>query len=818
MKQYNPKKIEEKWQEIWEGRKVFEVKDDLSKKKYYCLEMFPYPSGRIHMGHVRNYTIGDVVARFWRMKGYNVLHPMGWDAFGLPAENAAIKYGYHPKNWTYENISGMKAQLKRMGFSYSWEREVNTSTPEYYKWNQWIFIKMFEKGLAYKKKSLVNWCPGCNTVLANEQVIGGRCWRCDSEVELKELEQWFLKISQYAEDLLKDHELLREWPEKVIIMQKNWIGRSEGAYIDFPLIGLEEKIRVFTTRIDTIYGATFMVLSPQHSLVSVLIKDLEEKEKIEKWLEKAKKETYLSRTEKFEKEGFFTGKYALNLFTNLKIPIWVANYVLMEYGTGAIMAVPAHDARDYEFAKKYNLEIKEVIKPVDGEYSGEIFEGNGYLVDSGEFSGLKSEEARKKMTEYAEKREMGEGAILYRLKDWGISRQRYWGTPIPIINCERCGMVPVPFEDLPVMLPQNVEIKGIGGNPLEKCGDFVNVACPKCKGKARRETDTMDTFFDSSWYFLRFTSPEEEKIPFSPEKASYWMPVDIYIGGVEHAILHLIYSRFFTKFLKDIGLVAIKEPFPKLLTQGMVTLGGSAMSKSKGNIVDPDDMIEKYGADTLRLFILFAAPPDKDLEWSDKGIEGCYRFLNRVWKLILENWENIKNSELEKIEGESLDILRRTHQVIKRVSENLEKRLHLNTVISTLMEFLNFLYQRKDSALKSPAGRGALKEALRVLVKLLSLFTPHICEEFWEIMGEKEILSLSNWPLWNEDLAKEEFTTVVVQINGRVRGRISVPVGLSEEEALEEIMKEQRIRFYLDGKKIVKKVWIQDKIMSFHVE
>ncbi len=818
MREYDPKEIEVKWQRIWEESKVFEVKEDPLKKKYYCLEMFPYPSGRIHMGHVRNYTIGDVVARFWRMRGFNVLHPMGWDAFGLPAENAAIKYGYHPKEWTDENIAVMKGQLKRMGFSYCWDREVNTSIPEYYKWNQWIFIKMFEKGLAYKKESLVNFCPGCKTVLANEQVISGKCWRCDSEVELKELEQWFLKITHYAEDLLKDHELLKDWPEKVIIMQKNWIGRSEGAYIDFPVLELGEKIRVFTTRIDTIYGATFMVLSPQHPMVKVLIEDSSEREKIENWLEKAKKETYLSRIENFEKEGYFTGKYALNPFTKSKIPIWVANYVIMEYGTGAIMAVPSHDARDYEFAKKYNLEIKEVIKPLEEIPFEGVFEGDGVLVNSGDFTGLSSEEARRRMTEFVEKNRIGKGVTLYRLKDWGISRQRYWGTPIPIIHCEKCGLVPVPYDELPVMLPENVEMKGSGGNPLERCEEFVNTTCPKCKGRARRETDTMDTFFDSSWYFLRYTSPSENNLPFSPEKASYWMPADIYIGGVEHAILHLIYSRFFTKFLKDIGLVEVKEPFPKLLTQGMVTLGGSAMSKSKGNIVDPDDMIEKYGADTLRLFILFAAPPDKDLEWSDKGIEGCYRFLNRVWKLIVENWESVKDFKVEKLEGDLLETVRKTHQLIKKITDNIERRIHLNTAISSMMEFTNFLYHKKDELMKSSSGKGALKEAFISLVKLLSPFTPHMCEELWEIMGERAILSVSKWPEWKEELSKEEMTVVVVQINGRVRGRISVPVGTSEEEVTEEIMKDPKISSYLSQKKIVKKVWVQDKIMSFQVE
>lgn len=817
MREYDPKQIEIKWQKIWKERKVFEVKEDPSKRKYYCLEMFPYPSGRIHMGHVRNYTIGDAVARFWRMRGYNVLYPMGWDAFGLPAENAAIKYGYHPKKWTEENINYMKDQLERMGFSYCWEREINTSLPEYYKWNQWIFIKMFENGLAYKKNSLVNWCPGCKTVLANEQVIGGRCWRCETEVEFKELEQWFLRITNYSESLLKDHEMLKEWPEKVIIMQKNWIGRSVGAYIDFPVLEMEEHIRVFTTRIDTIYGATFMVLSPQHPMVSFLIEDSPERDRIENWLEKAKKETYLRKIENVEKEGFFTGKYALNPFTKSKIPIWIANYVIMEYGTGAIMAVPAHDARDYEFAGKYNLEIKEVIKPLEERICEGVFEGDGILANSGEFTDLTSEEARKRITEFVERNGIGKGVTLYRLKDWGISRQRYWGTPIPIIECDRCGLVPVPYEDLPVMLPENVEMKG-GGNPLEKCKEFVNTNCPKCKGKAKRETDTMDTFFDSSWYFLRYTSPEDNNLPFSPEKASYWMPVDIYIGGVEHAILHLIYSRFFTKFLRDIGLVEVKEPFPKLLTQGMVTLGGSAMSKSKGNVVDPDEIIEKYGADALRLFILFAAPPDKDLEWSDKGIDGCYRFLKRVWKLTTDNWEAVKDFKVESLDGDSEEVIRKTHQLIKKITDNLERRIHLNTAISSMMEFTNFLYQKKEELMKSSSGKGTLKEAFKTLVKLLSPFTPHMCEELWEMMEEKSILSISQWPEWDDELAKEEMTVVVVQINGRVRGKITVPASSSEEEVMEEVMKDSKISSYLSQKKIVKKVWIPDKILSFHVE
>ncbi|MEW6456860.1 MAG: leucine--tRNA ligase [Acidobacteriota bacterium] len=824
MKTYDFKSIESKWQKIWVEERVFEPEKHSKKPKYYCLEMFPYPSGwGIHMGHARNYVIGDVISRFRRMRGFNVLHPIGWDAFGLPAENAAIKHGIHPKEWTEKNIIYMKHQLKKLGISYSWEREINTSSPEYYRWNQWIFLKMFEKGLSYKKKSWVNWCPRCETVLANEQVINGKCWRCESDVEMKELSQWFLKITDYAEELYLGHELLEDWLEKVLTMQKNWIGRSKGSLVDFPVKDSNEKITVFTTRLDTIYGATFLVLSPEHPFVDKIIKENASNE-IYGWCERIIREIKSKKPyEEIEKEGVFSGKMAINPFSREEIPVWIANYVLMEYGTGAIMAVPAHDRRDFEFAKKYSLKIKKVIK-ADGSDEDAIEEADermGILINSEEFSGMDSNSAINTMNEYLKEKKLGKEQITHKIRDWGISRQRYWGTPIPIIYCERCGIVPVKYEDLPVLLPEDISFSQKGGSPLEKSEKFINTECYKCGGKARRETDTMDTFFDSSWYYLRYISPEEKEYLFNISEVDYWMPVDMYIGGIEHAILHLIYSRFFTKVLRDLNLLKIHEPFPKLLSQGMVTLGGFAMSKSRGNVVAPDEIIDRYGADTLRSYILFSSPPDKDMEWSGKALEGCYRFLNKAWRLVIENIEIFSEKEefsYEEMEESGKKIIRETHKTIKYITENLEKRLHFNTAVSKLMEFLNSLMDEEENLRDSASGRHSLRFAIRNLILLLSPFAPHVSEEMWEASGEKKCLCFTSWPSYEERFTVEKLITVVVQVNGKVRGRMEVNQGLSEKDIRNEVEKNARIMNFLDGKKIKKIVWIPDRIINYVTE
>ncbi len=817
---YNFKTVEEKWQKIWEEEKTFEAKEDSSKPKYYCLEMFPYPSGKIHMGHVRNYSIGDVIARFKKMEGYSVLHPIGWDALGLPAENAAIKRGLHPEKWTRENIEYMKGQLKRLGFSYDWSREVATCDEEYYRWNQWLFLKMLEKGKAYKKKSWVNWCPSCNTVLANEQVIDGKCWRCGTEVEQKELSQWFLKITDYAEELLEGHKELKRWPEKVLLMQKNWIGKSKGSEVIFHSEDLNYDIPIFTTRIDTIYGATFLAISAMHPLVGEILKKAENKDEIKKWVDDVVRELKFKKDEEPEKKGIFSGFYAINPYNNEKVQIWITNYVLMEYGTGAIMAVPAHDERDFEFAKKYNIPIKVVIVPekdkiIKAEELEEAYTEKGYLINSGPFTGMNFEEAYKAMNEYAKENGFGGEKVNYRLRDWGISRQRYWGTPIPVINCPKCGVVPVKEEDLPVKLPVDIEFKGIKGNPLDKSESFTKVKCPVCGGEARRETDTMDTFFDSSWYFLRYTSPEEDKAMFDKEKAKYWMPVDIYIGGVEHAILHLIYSRFFTKFIRDLGLTDINEPFPHLLTQGMVTKDGSAMSKSKGNVVDPDDMIKKYGADTVRLFMLFTAPPEKDLEWSESGIEGSFRFVNKIWKLVTSNLDVFE------LEGESekyIEVKRKIHQTIKKVTEDLGDRYHFNTAIASIMELYNTLSAKLNDLQSDDDGKKILREALEAILKLMSPFTPHFTEELWEITGHKTRLLDSEWPKYNEKYLVADSFTLVVQINGKVRARMEMDRGMEEEEIKKIVLSDNKVKQWIEGKEIKKFIYVKEKIVSIFVK
>ncbi len=826
MANYNFTSIEKKWQEKWEKENAFKTEEnDLNKEKYYVLEMFPYPSGKLHMGHVRNYSIGDVIARFKRMKGYNVLHPMGWDAFGLPAENAAIKHGIHPNKWTWDNIGEMRSQLKQLGLSYDWDREVSTCHPDYYKWTQWIFLQFYKNGLAYKKRSAVNWCPSCETVLANEQVTGGYCERCNSSVDKKELEQWYFKITDYAEELLADIEKLEGWPEKVKIMQKNWIGKSIGAEVEFKIENSDKKLNIFTTRPDTIFGVTYMVLAPEHPYVDELTKGTEYEESV---MEFKKRLQHLSEIERTaadaEKEGVFTGRYAINPLNNKKIPIYIANYVLMDYGTGAIMAVPAHDERDFEFAKKYNLEIIPVIQPkdhkIDAENMKEAYTGPGVMIHSGEFNGMDHEEGIAAVTKYLEKSGFGKKTTQYRLRDWLISRQRYWGTPIPIVYCEKCGIVPVEEKDLPVTLPTDVVFSGKGDSPLTKNQEFLNTTCPKCGGKATRETDTMDTFLDSSWYFLRYTDPNNPEQIFNKDYAKYWMDVDQYIGGVEHAILHLLYARFFTKVLHHLGYSPVSEPFKNLLTQGMVLKDGAKMSKSKGNVVSPEEIITKYGADTARLFILFAAPPDRDLEWSDAGVEGCYRFLNRVWRLANELKDFVRNNAEEEIvlktkEDKQLNYM--IHTTIKRATEDIEERFNFNTAISAIMELVNEMYKYKEL---DPQSRNPvlLKKALETLIILLAPFAPHVTEELWEMMGKHSSVHEQAWPTYDPAAVVKDEIEIVIQINGKVREKINVSSSLSKEELQNAALSNERISSMISGKEIVKCIAIPKKLVNIVVK
>ncbi len=821
-KNYDFQKIELKWQKIWEEKGIHKVFENPKKPKKYILEMFPYPSGPIHMGHVRNYTIGDVVARYFKMKGFNVLHPIGWDAFGLPAENAAIERGVHPRDWTFGNISIMKNQLIRFGFSYDWDREVNTCEPNYYKWGQWIFLKFLERGLVYRRKAPVNWCPGCQTVLANEQVVKGLCWRCDSHVEKKELEQWFFKITEYAERLLNDLNLLLGWPKRVLLMQNNWIGRSEGAEVYFKVKDSEIIIPIFTTRPDTLYGVTFFLLAPEHPLVDEFTKGTIYENKVIELRRKIAKKSLEERTEiTVEKEGCFIGKYAVNPLNGEEVPIWIANYVLMEYGTGAIMAVPAHDERDFDFAHKYNLPIKVVIQPegktLNGQTMKEAYVGEGIMVNSGQFSGLYSVDGVKKVISYLEEKGIGKFSVSYRIRDWLISRQRYWGNPIPIIYCDNCGIVPVPEKDLPVVLPLDVKFTSQGGNPLSYHENFVKTICPNCASPARRETDTMDTFTCSSWYFLRYTSPHEEKAPFSKEACDYWMPVDQYIGGIEHAVMHLLYSRFFTKVFYDMGLVKDVEPFTNLLCQGMVIKDGAKMSKSKGNVVDPEDIVSKYGADTARLFILFTSPPEKDLEWSDQGVEGSFRFLKRVWHLVLENIETLKVAQERELDQEDKKLRHIIHRTIKKVSEDIERRFNFNTAISAIMEMVNAMVDYNEQK-KNLKNKMVLEEATKNLLLLLAPFIPHITEELWQMMGEKESIHLQSWPSYNEDIARAKEVTLVVQINGKVRDRITVEADISEERMKELALSSDKVKKYIEGKEIIKVLTAARKLVSIVVK
>src|SRR5689334_22402949 len=776
MTEYRPQELDRKWQQRWASTRAFEVTEDPSKPKFYCLEMFAYPSGHAHMGHVRNYTIGDALARTKRMRGYHVLHPFGWDAFGLPAENAAIKGGLHPEASTRANIAHMKGQLQRLGISYAWERELATCDPEYYKWNQWLFIRMFERGLAYRKRSSVNWCPKDQTVLANEQVVNGGCWRCGTTVEIRELEQWFFRITAYADELLNATVEMKHWPEQVLTMQQNWIGRSEGARVKFPMEDGSTDIEVFTTRIDTIYGATFVLLGPEHPLVSTLAEKTKDPAGFRRQVQTFRTQDRAARISgEIEKQGFDTGFRAVNPFTKQTVPIWVANFVLGDYGTGAVMAVPAHDQRDFEFARKFNLPIKIVIVPESGDQINgvpnpdtmpEAADAYGRTIDSGEFSGLPSADAQKRMIAFAKERGIGEGTVQYRLKDWGISRQRYWGTPIPMIYCEKDGVVPVHDDQLPVVLPKIAEFTGRGDSPLAHVPDFVKVTCPKCGGPARRETDTMDTFVDSSWYFYRFADPHNDRQAFDPAKVKYWLPVDFYCGGIEHAILHLIYSRFFARVFRDLGMVDHSEPFAQLLTQGMVLKDGAVMSKSKGNVVDPDEMMQKFGADALRLYVIFVAPPENQIEWSDAGLRGIVSFPARVWRLVDQWLPAIKSHPAAAIPdpgqlaAEERAIRRKTHDTIRRVTADIEQRQQLNTAVSAMMELVNELYAFGDADSTRPQPVAVVREAIEALVRMLSPFAPHMCEELWEMLGHAEGLNKAIWPEFDAEVAKAEAIVV----------------------------------------------------------
>lgn len=812
---YDFKMIEQKWQKKWETEKLYKVTEDFSKPKYYCLEMFPYPSGKLHMGHVRNYSIGDVVARYKKMAGYNVLHPMGWDAFGLPAENAAILHKLHPSKWTRENISNMRDQLKQLGLSYDWDREITTCEPDYYKWTQWFFLKLYERGLAYRKRSMVNWCPSCATVLANEQVKEGRCDRCSAEIEKKELEQWFFKITNYADRLLQDLKKLPGWPEKVKLMQENWIGRSEGVELSFTAEKTKDEIAVFTTRPDTIYGVSYLVLAPEHPLVEKLSKGTRQEQAVKDFKKKMQKLNEITRTStETEKEGLFIGAYAINPINKERIPIWTANYVLMDYGSGAVMGVPAHDQRDFEFAKKYGLDIKVVISPKDRSINSQnmtqAYEDNGFLINSDKFNGLDNEKAIKVIGDYMEKAKIGNVKVNYKLRDWLISRQRYWGAPIPIIYCEKCGIVPIPEEDLPVMLPSDIEFNPKGTSPLLYCDEFLKTKCPNCGGPAKRETDTMDTFMCSSWYFYRYTDPKNTKQPFSEDKVNYWMPVDQYIGGVEHAILHLMYSRFFNKVLKDAGLVKTDEPFKNLLTQGMVLKDGLKMSKSVGNVVSPEEIIEKYGADTARVFILFAAPPDKDLEWSDKGVEGAYRFLQRVWRLVEQLDDKRSDNNGKPCEEVDREVRRVTHKTIKKVTEDIEERFNFNTAISAIMEMVNVLYASIDKNI----SKVVKTEALENLLILLSPFAPHITEELWERIGKTQSIHLMPWPEYDEEVLIEDEIEIVIQVNGKVRSRINVQRNIGKQDVEQMALSDDKVKDFLKDMKIVKTIVIPGKLVN----
>lgn len=818
MSGYTPREIEKKWQKVWAQDRIYQTDKNENKKKVYVLEQFPYPSGEgLHMGHVRVYSIGDVIARYWRMRGYRVLHPMGADAFGLPAENAAIERGVNPRTWTLQNMERIKEEQTLLGVSYDWDRYVGTCYPDYYRFNQWLFLLFYERGLAYRKKASVNWCPDCSTVLANEQVEDGKCWRCKSEVTKKELKQWFFKITDYAERLLEGLERLPKWPDKIKTMQRNWIGKSEGAEVTFTIPALQhEQLTVFTTRPDTLYGVTYLVLAPEHPLVDKLIRGQENEATIRAFIEEMNKQSEIERTSTdAEKIGYPTGAYAKHPLTGKEIPIWIANYVLMDYGTGAVMGVPAHDERDFQFAQKYQLPIQEVIRPKDQAETAELteaFTGEGVLVNSGPFDGLDNTKAISEIVKHLEKEGIGKATVQYRLRDWLISRQRYWGTPIPIVYCDQCGTVPVPKDQLPVLLPEDVKFTG-KQNPLATSETFVRTPCPKCGKAAKRETDTMDTFVDSSWYFLRFVDPKNTTLPFDPAKANHWLPIDEYVGGIEHAVLHLLYSRFFTKVLYDEGMLAVDEPFESLLAQGMVLKDGEKMSKSKGNVISPMDIIQQYGSDTARLFILFAAPPERDLDWSDTGVEGSYRFLNRVWRLVQQNktlFEQQAKTTSQADENEATKTLNRLlHTTIRKVTHEIGERNHFNTAISSIMELVNGI-----NNLQKEANPEVVKAAIRNLILLLAPFVPHLAEELWHQIGHTESVHLQSWPTYDEEALVLDEIEIAVQVNGKVRGRVKVPADADRQAIEEQVLQQEKIQPYLQGKEIRKVIVVPGKLVN----
>jgi len=853
---YDFKTIEAKWQRTWEKSGAFAATEESGRRKFYLLEMYPYPSGRIHMGHVRNYAIGDVLARFLWMRGYNVLHPMGWDSFGLPAENAAIEHRTHPATWTNDNIAYMRTQLKRIGFSYDWQREITCSEPDYYRWGQWLFLKLYEKGLAYKKSSTVNWCEACQTVLANEQVEAGLCWRDGTPVVQKELPGWFFRITAYAEELLSGLDRLDGWPEPVKVMQRNWIGKSIGAEVRFPLAGREGAVTIFTTRQDTLFGATFMVLAPEHPLATTLAQGTPQEQQVSTFIERMTHEDRQRRiAADTKKEGVFTGAYAINPLTGDRIPVWIGNFVLLEYGTGAIMAVPSNDQRDFEFAKAYDLPIRLAVRPVDADLDEHTMqhahEGEGILVHSGPFTGMGSVQARAAIADFLEREGIGKRTVNYRIRDWGISRQRYWGNPIPIIYCQECGTVPVPYGDLPVILPQDIQVTIKGGSPLQRVAEFVNVPCPRCGKPARRETDTMDTFVDSSWYFLRFTSPNAEDGPVASDRVNYWMPVDQYIGGIEHAVLHLLYARFFTKAVRDLGVITVDEPFSRLLTQGMVCKETTRcpehgfrlpeevdasrccracgrpveigriekMSKSKKNVIDPEDLLAQYGADTARLFCLFAAPPERDLEWSEQGVEGSFRFLCRIARLVEDQAALLTSVRIpipfpQLMAGRAL--YRKTQQTIKRVTEDIEEEFHLNTAISALMELTNEIgrFEPDGPADEADERRFAYSYATETLLRLLSPFAPHLCEELWEHLGHSESIFQTTWPTYDPAVITAEESLVVVQVDGKVRSRLIMPTNVDDHAIREAALADERVKGWLDNRSIRKVVIVPKKLVN----
>jgi len=818
---YDFKTIEEKWQRFWQENETYRTTEDSGKDKYYVLEMFPYPSGRIHMGHVRNYSIGDVVARYKRMRGYNVLHPMGWDAFGLPAENAAQKNNSHPATWTYANIDYMRNQLRQLGLSYDWGREIATCNPEYFRWEQLIFLEMLEKGLIYQKVTTVNWCESCQTVLANEQVIEGCCWRCDEPVMPRKMNGWFFKITDYAEELLADLDALQGWPEKVVTMQRNWIGKSTGLTCNFQVDGLDAKISIFTTRPDTIFGVTFMSIAPEHPLLDVLLPGTENESTVRGFIDQIVTEKQRkSNEEEPEKKGIFTGRYCINPYNGRKVPVYIANFVLMEYGTGAVMAVPAHDERDFEFARKYNLDILPVIMPegvtLSADSMDQAYTGPGVLANSGTFTALPSEEAKQKIIDHAVEHGFGAPHITYRLRDWGISRQRYWGAPIPMVHCDSCGVQPVPREQLPVVLPEDSDQSSSKCDPLHQRPSFYTTSCPHCHGPARRETDTMDTFVESSWYFARYASPRCTDAPLDRDKAAYWLPVDQYIGGVEHAILHLLYSRFFTKVLRDLGYLTIDEPFTNLLTQGMVIKDGAKMSKSKGNVVDPHDLINLYGADTVRLFSLFAAPPEKDLEWNAQGVEGASRFINRIYRFIELHRDALIGSPADVSAGTddaTRNLHRKIHQTIRRVTENIENNFHFNTAISAVMELFNTLTAATDEEKGKVVAPGTIRAAVDTILLLLSPIIPHFCNEMWQRLGMPTIEKMP-WPQWDPAVAAEERLTLVIQVNGKVRGRLEVAADTEDSDLIAKALADDNVARFIAGQPVKKTIVIKKKLVN----